>query len=148
MKINTASDLKIELERLNPDSKFFARENMKFFGDTMRNFGIRQPRKIVDIMGDERMAYELYRKQPVKHGLSESHFFDAETLSQVHTPVKYPKTSWVSETGHGVQNNIRTELWKALKDDFAGKELEEHVERGMNSRLCDLEDTIDISQWV
>ena len=88
MNIKTASDLKFEIERLHPDSMFFARENMKFFGDTMGNYGVRQPRKIVDIMGDERIAYELYRKQPVKHGLSKSHFFDAETLTQVHTPVK------------------------------------------------------------
>ena len=148
MNIKTASDLKFEIERLHPDSKFFARENMKFFGDSMQNYGVRQPRKIVDIMGDERIAYELYRKQPVKHGLSESHFFDAETLSKVHTPVKYHKTSWVRDTGHGVQKYIRTELWNALRDDFEGKELEEHIERGMNSRLCDLEDTIDITQGV
>ncbi|MBT94315.1 MAG: hypothetical protein CMA60_05760 [Euryarchaeota archaeon] len=148
MKIKTASDLKFEIERLHPDSKFFARENMRFFGDTMRNFGVREPRKIVDNMGGERMAYELYRKQPVKHGLSESHYFDAETLKQVHTPTKYHKTNWVVETGHGVQKYIRTDLWRALKDDFKGKELDEQIERGMNSQLCDLEEIIDISQWV
>jgi hypothetical protein len=148
MKIKTASDLKFEIERLHPDSKFFSRGNMKFFGDTMRNYGVRQPRKIVDISGDERMAYELYRKQPVMHGLSESRFFDAETLTQVHTPVKYHKTAWVRETGHGVQKYIRLQLVNALKEDFENEELDECVERGMNSRLCDLEDTIDITQWV
>ena len=147
MEIKTASDLKFELERLHPDSMYFARENMKFFGDTMRNYGVRQPRKIVDIMGEERMAYELYRKRPVKNGLARSAFFDSETLLQVFTPEKYAKTTWVVETGHGVQKNIRTSLWKALKNQFEGKELDEHIERGMNSRLCDLEDTIDVSQW-
>jgi hypothetical protein len=47
-----------------------------------------------------------------------------------------------------VQKYIRLQLVNALKEDFENEELDECVERGMNSRLCDLEDTIDITQWV
>jgi hypothetical protein len=73
--IKNPSDLKWLMEK-DPDSKHFSRENMKFFGDTMSNFGLRKPKEIKDIMGDIRFAYELYRKRPVKNGLDSSHWFE------------------------------------------------------------------------
>ena len=73
--IKNPSDLKWLMER-DPDSVFFSRDNMKFFGDTMSNFGLRKPKEIEDIMGDIRFAYELYRKRPVKNGLDSSSWFE------------------------------------------------------------------------
>lgn len=56
---------------------FFVYRTMKFFGDTMKNFGVRA----CTIQG--RKAWELYRKHPVKHGLTCSAFFDQETFKRV-----------------------------------------------------------------
>lgn len=61
----TSSELKYQYEANNPNGFFFTRDTMKFFGDTMRNYGV------ID-HGDR---YELHRKQPVKHGLTSSAFF-------------------------------------------------------------------------
>lgn len=82
MKIKTASDLKFWHQRKNPDSYFFTRETMRCFGDTMRNYSVRQPREITTPSGDKVLAYELARRSPVKHGLSSSVWFDAVTLQR------------------------------------------------------------------
>lgn len=66
----TPSDLKYHHLRLNPDSHFFDRGTMRFFGDTMANYGVKD-------LGD---CYELRRKRPVKHGLKSSAFFDKVTF--------------------------------------------------------------------
>lgn len=61
----TPSQLKHKHQTHNPDSHFFTRSSMRFFGDTMRNYGCYE-------LGD---VWVLWRKQPVKHGLqSEAHF--------------------------------------------------------------------------
>ena len=69
----TPSKLKAAILAKWPESHFFDRETMRFWGDTMANFGCRDA-------GD---AWELYRKKPVKNGLQSSAFFDKETLRQV-----------------------------------------------------------------
>lgn len=63
-------------------SYFFTREAMSFFGDTMRNFGVR-PGRLRRFSGDIVDVWELYRRQPVKHGLKDSHFFHMETFEKV-----------------------------------------------------------------
>jgi hypothetical protein len=55
-------------------SYFFTRKTMSFFGDTMKNYGIRE-------LSD---CYELYRKKPVKHGLMSSAYFDKITFARIH----------------------------------------------------------------
>lgn len=70
--IETASDLKYYVEHAGREPHFFTRETMKFFGDTMRNYGVRSA-------GD---CWELYRRRPVKHGLSNSAFFDKQTFQR------------------------------------------------------------------
>ena len=75
MEIKTPSQLKALMEQ-DPESVFFHKDNMKFFGDTMANFGLRQPIKVEDIYGNTRLAYELYRKRPVKKGLDSSSWFE------------------------------------------------------------------------
>jgi hypothetical protein len=63
-------------------SKFFTPNNMKFAGDTMRNYGVSGPMEIVTNNGDKATVYELYRKKPVKNGLQKSAYFDAVTFEQ------------------------------------------------------------------
>lgn len=77
----TPSELKAHVEA-NSDSHFFDRKTMKFFGDTMRNYGVR----LVSVSGGEnasRELWELYRKSPVKHGVSKSAYFCPITYKQV-----------------------------------------------------------------
>ena len=66
-----------ELKYLTEDTEphFFTHKTMRFFGDTMRNYGVRSA-------GD---YWELYRKRPVKHGLDSSAYFDKETFNRVFT---------------------------------------------------------------
>lgn len=69
---------------------YFTRSSMKFFGDTMKNYGCRKV--VVPVMDysveelKQVTVYELYRKNPVKHGLRSSAYFDATTFEQVHPP--------------------------------------------------------------
>ena len=81
--IKTAADLKHAVEHAGNCQHFFTRSSMKFFGDTMKNYGVRQPRTIPTFSGIS-TAYELVRRQPVKHGLQSSAFFDAVTFERVH----------------------------------------------------------------
>ena len=73
----TPSELKANILALDPDSHFFDRKTMKFFGDTMRNYRVRK----TEIEGVD--VWELYRKKPVKHGLKSSAFFRATDFQQV-----------------------------------------------------------------
>jgi hypothetical protein len=66
------SELKALYERNNPEGHFFSRETMRFFGDTMRNFGVTDAGKIrtMTVNGIEEVeAWELYRKRPVNGGV-------------------------------------------------------------------------------
>ena len=81
--IRTASDLKYYVEQAGHDPYFFTRPTMRFFGDRMSNYGVRQPRPILTNSGETVEAYELTRRHPVKHGLQASAWFDAETFRRV-----------------------------------------------------------------
>jgi hypothetical protein len=86
----TASTLKYLYERNNPGGHFFDRDTMRFFGDTMRNFGVRDG-GMVDTLttkGIERNVpvWELYRKRPVKCGLHGfCRLFRKDSGNEVHT---------------------------------------------------------------
>lgn len=88
MKIKTASDLKFAVEQSGNEPYFFTRETMKFFGDTMRNYGVRGPITIEAHNGftdsGKISVYELFRRRPVKHNLTDSAYFCAETFRRVH----------------------------------------------------------------
>jgi len=71
-----ASELKFQVVNANSNSHFFDRKTMRFFGDTMRNYGVRSAED----------NWELYRKHAVKHGLHNSVYFDKETFKQVNDP--------------------------------------------------------------
>lgn len=83
-EIKTASDLRDFHEEYNPDSHFFNRSTMQFFGDTMKNYGVC---KVVvrNSMGVNVMAWELYRRQPVKHGIKSSTYFNTEDFKIINT---------------------------------------------------------------
>lgn len=83
MKIKTPSDLKNAVEHAGHDVHFFTRSTMKFFGDTMKNYGLRQPVEIETNRRDKVLAYELFRRRPVKHQLQSSAWFDASTFKRV-----------------------------------------------------------------
>jgi len=63
-KMNS-SELKYLHELNNPESHFFSPATMRFFGDTMKNYGVKTTGHFI----------ELHRKSPVKNGLYNSAFF-------------------------------------------------------------------------
>lgn len=89
--VKTPSDLKYYVENAGHESHFFTRKTMSFFGDTMRNYGVRKTtvRTCYDESGNFTVhegvdveVYELYRKNPVKHGLKDSAYFDAKSFKR------------------------------------------------------------------
>jgi hypothetical protein len=76
-----ASELKAMVESNGHEPHFFTRKTMKFFGDTMKNYGARET--VVDTYSEKSVpVYELYRRHAVKHGLSDSAFFRKDTLER------------------------------------------------------------------
>lgn len=68
-------------------SHFFDRKTMKFFGDTMANYGIVET--TVNTWTQEDVpVYELYRKRPVKHGLTESAYFHRDTFERIFAKIE------------------------------------------------------------
>lgn len=65
------------VESAGHESFFFTRDTMKFFGDTMRNYGVRAATI------DGRAVWELYRKRPVKHGMTDSAYFSQDEFRRV-----------------------------------------------------------------
>ena len=78
-----ASELKYQVECAGRESNFFTRETMRFFGDRMSNYGVRDAGTIKTNMGETVPAWELYRRRPVKHGLKASAYFHKETFARV-----------------------------------------------------------------
>ena len=72
----TLSDLKYHTKDTDP--YFFTRSTMKFFGDTMRNYGVRGN----TIDGIE--VWELHRKKPSGQGLTGSHYFRKDNFEQIY----------------------------------------------------------------
>ena len=70
----TASLLKDNHIAKCPDSHFFDRKTMAFFGDTMKNYGV---------TSYDENTWELYRRHAVKHGMQKSAYFDKVTFAQV-----------------------------------------------------------------
>ncbi len=67
----TPRELKYNVEQTG--SYFFDHKSMKFFGDTMKNYGCRSSEG----------CWELWRKSPVKGGLTKSAYFDKVTFERV-----------------------------------------------------------------
>lgn len=82
----TPSELKRQCQAARIGEHFFDRRTMQFFGDTMKNYGVRSTSECIDRTGKPVGAWELYRKHPVKNNLKTSAYFSKETLEKV-----YPK---------------------------------------------------------
>ena len=84
----TPTELKNSLPK---SSYFFGRQTMKFFGDTMKNYGVRAAVILCkyDSQGHDNgglnkiVVWELYRKRPVNNGLQKSAYFHQVTFVQV-----------------------------------------------------------------
>ena len=81
-----------ELKRLTQETSphFFTRSTMSFFGDTMKNYGVRKATILTHWKGDEwtkdghpANVWELYRKRPVKHGRQSSAYFCRKTFRKL-----------------------------------------------------------------
>jgi hypothetical protein len=81
-KTITASELKYRVESAKHESHFFSRANMKFAGDTMRNYGVRGPLRFKTHSGDACEVWELFRRRAVKFGLRDSAYFRTDTYAQ------------------------------------------------------------------
>jgi len=73
--------LKMRSWKFRTRNVFFTRKTMKFFGDTMANYGcfsgtVTKDKKEIDV-------WVLWRKNPVKHGLNSSAYFDKKTFERV-----------------------------------------------------------------
>lgn len=77
----TPSELKYHVEQAGHDSYFFTRKTMKFFGDTMRNYGVCEA--TITTRSGQKTVWELYRKRPVLHGMQSSAYFDQTTYARV-----------------------------------------------------------------
>ena len=89
----TPSTLKFHVQQANGDSHYFDRSSMRFFGDTMANYGVRsavvnsQYNANGDWVGADGEAvevWELYRKRAVKHGLKDSVYFAKDDYRRVY----------------------------------------------------------------
>jgi|14_taG_2_1085336.scaffolds.fasta_scaffold19858_3 hypothetical protein len=82
-QIKTPSQLKVFVENGPTDSYFFSPDTMRFWGDTMRNYGVRWHDKEAGIL-------ELYRRRAVNGGLDSSAYFtaseDGESARRVFLP--------------------------------------------------------------
>lgn len=80
----TPSELKTLTNETEP--YFFTRDTMKFFGDTMKNYGVCS--STVDTYNEKNVdCWVLYRKRPVKHGLHSSAYFNKKTFKRVFVKV-------------------------------------------------------------
>ena len=77
----TASELKMNVEATG--SNFFDRDSMKFFGDTMKNYGVCSG-KVETYTQGEVDVWVLYRKNTVKHGNDKSAYFRKDNFERVH----------------------------------------------------------------
>jgi hypothetical protein len=94
-----AKELRALVEQHGNEPKFFSPNNMRMFGDTMSNFGVRSATITVEYdaqgeyMGGKTEVievWELYRKRPVSGGIARSHYFDKVVFSE-RSPVREHK---------------------------------------------------------
>ena len=77
----TPSELKHQYQTHNPNGHFFDRQTMTFFGDRISNYGVRAA--TINTWSAEGVeVWELYRKRPVKNGLTKSAYFRRDTFKQ------------------------------------------------------------------
>lgn len=79
----TPATLKYHVQ--NTGSNFFDHKTMRFFGDTMRNYGVTsRPVMVKEYDGTETECWELYRRRPTAHGMTSSAYFCTTTYRRVY----------------------------------------------------------------
>tara|TARA_R110000803_G_scaffold45450_1_gene95800 strand:- start:343 stop:564 length:222 start_codon:yes stop_codon:yes gene_type:complete len=68
-----SSQLKYQYELNNENGYFFTPKTMRFFGDTMKNYGVITHNNM----------FELWRKKPVNGGLTKSAFFSKKSFQLI-----------------------------------------------------------------
>ncbi len=77
----TPSQLKQKVESSGNEQHYFTRSSMKFFGDTMKNYGCKSA--VIDTRTENSVhVWELCRKNPVKHGLQSSTYFNKKNFKR------------------------------------------------------------------
>lgn len=80
----TASELKYHYQLANPNGHFFDRKTMRFFGDTMGNYGVRANTvNVKEFDGNVVECYVLYRRRATKHGLTKDAYFSVSDFSKI-----------------------------------------------------------------
>ncbi len=75
----TPSELKFYTRET--ESYYFTNKTMKFFGDTMKNYGVRSA--VIDTYKEKNVeVWELYRKCPIKYGFQSRADFNKKTFNQ------------------------------------------------------------------
>ena len=77
----TPSELKQKVDASGNEPYFFTNDTMKYFGDTMSNYGVRTG-CIKTLNKPNVQVWVLYRKHAVKCGLRASAYFNTETFEQ------------------------------------------------------------------
>lgn len=79
----TPADLKARVEQ-GSDSHFFEPSTMRFFGDTMANYGVSaRPVTVTTHGGTVAECWQLYRRRKVRSGLSGSAYFACDDYRRV-----------------------------------------------------------------
>lgn len=109
----TLSQLKAKYFENNPQGFYFTYKNMKFYGDTMANYGVIEHKKA--------LCFELYRKNPVNGGLQESKFFSSIDFKPRNAGAHLfylaeMKDSSVARNAFLSISNIDTELKKSIEE--------------------------------
>jgi len=77
----TAQELKRKIESSGKESYFFTCKMMKFFGDTMKNYGV--TKIIISTNWENDLeVFKLYRRRPVQNGLQTSAYFNSKTFKR------------------------------------------------------------------
>ncbi len=63
---------------------------------------------------------------------------------------RYDITDYVAQFPHDIQMGIKRALTRKLREEgfFNERQIKYHVKRGMDSKLCDLSDTINVRYWL
>jgi len=124
--VRTVADLKYNVGLTG--SHFFDHKTMKFFGDSMSNYGMRHLK--------EKGVYELYRKRPVNGNLKSSTYFDDKTFERVHNhnADKYNLEESTPSVKESLSKNIKEQkeiLTTLLKE-----------EKGFDTYVADADDVV------
>ena len=86
MNPNCLKDL---VNEFRPGSHFFDKQTMQHFGDSMKNYGVRETIATMND-GTKRAVLELYRRKPVNNGLQDSAYFDDATYELLYNVASVP----------------------------------------------------------